>query len=48
MKIVPRLFRNYTIFIHLAYWRSETHSSITILISAGQSAIISAHLVKIW
>jgi len=35
MKIVLRLGRNYTIFVHLAYWRSETDWNITILISAG-------------
>jgi len=35
MKIVLRLGRNWTIFVHLAYWRSETDWNITILISAG-------------
>ena len=30
-----KLCRNWTIFIHLAYWRSETDWNITILISAG-------------
>jgi len=35
MKIVERLVQNFTIFVHLAYWRSETHSNITILISAS-------------
>ena len=35
MKIVLRLGRNWTVFIHLAYWRSETDWNITILILAG-------------
>jgi len=35
MKIVLRLRRNCTIFIHLAHWRSETDWNITSLISAG-------------
>ena len=35
MKIVPRLGRNWTIFVHLAYWRSETDWNFTILILAG-------------
>jgi len=30
-----RLCQNFTIFVHLAYWRSETDCNITILISAG-------------
>ena len=35
MKIVLRLGRNWTIFVYLAYWRSETDWNITILISAA-------------
>jgi len=34
-KIVLRLGLNWTIFVHLAYWHSETDWNITILISAG-------------
>jgi len=48
MKIVLRLGRYFTIFVHLAYWRSETDWNITILILAGSLVIISAHLLKIW
>ena len=48
MKIVLRLGRNLTIFVHLAFWRSETDLNITSLISAGELAIISVQLVKIW
>jgi len=33
MKFVLRLRRNFTIFVHLAYWRYETDWNITILIS---------------
>jgi len=32
MKIVLRLSRNYTIFVHLAYWQSETNQNISRLI----------------
>jgi len=32
---VPLIGCNLTIFVHLAYWRSETDWNITILISAG-------------
>jgi len=35
MKIVLRLGRNWTIFVHLAYWRFEMNWIITILILAG-------------
>jgi len=35
LKIVRLLGRNWTIFVHLAYWRSETDWNVTILISAG-------------
>ena len=47
MKIVLRLGRNLTNFVHLAYWCSETDWSITTWISEDISAIISVHLVKI-
>ena len=35
MKIVLRLGRNLTIFVHLAYWCSKTNWDIRILISVG-------------
>jgi len=34
MKIVLQLGRNFMIFVHLAYWRSEMDWNITILILA--------------
>jgi len=34
MKIVLRLDRNWTIFVHLAYWRSEMDWNIIIMIVA--------------
>jgi len=48
LNIVPRLHRNLTIVVYLARWLSETDWNITILISAGKSAMISVHLVEIW
>ena len=39
MKIVLQLGRNFTIFVHLAYCRSETDWNITILILALSAAI---------
>jgi len=42
MKIVLRLVRNFTIFVHLAYWRSETHSNCTIL-QAGYALGFAMH-----
>ena len=44
---LPRIGCNLTIIIHLARWYSEKDWNIKILISAGKSAIISIHLVKI-
>jgi len=38
---LPRLGCNLTIIVHLARWRFEKYWNIKILISAGQSAIIS-------
>ena len=35
MKIVLRLGRNWTIFVHLAYWHSDMDWNITVLISSG-------------
>jgi len=35
IEIVLRLGRNYTIFVHLAYWHSEMDWNITIFIPAG-------------